>query len=192
MLPPIFFLDVTNHNITMSSAFNNEQSGGDPKVSFEKIQSLLKAKDDTSRFVGLALLKAVLDEGRLAEDPIALRALWECISPKFLDRLLRAGRNEKFSQEEAKDMVDLAVAVLHIFTILLPEEVRKDSRLTKRTAPLVNTLLKRLIPASLVQYILLTSLAPPKPQISSSRRWYLSSASQKVLSNISESRTSLH
>lgn len=122
---------------------DNASYAVDPTVSFEKIQSLLKAKDDTSRFVGLALLKAVLDNGRLVEDPEALRTLWECISPKFLDRLLRAGRNEKFSQSEAKDMVDLAVAVLHTFTILLPEESRKDNTLTKRTAPLVNALLKR-------------------------------------------------
>ena len=129
----------------MEEGSETQTSGAGPIVSFEKIQSLLKAKDDTSRFVGLALLKSVLENGQLVEDSTAVRTLWECISPKFLDRLLRAGRNEKFSQSEAKDMVDLAVAVLHTFTTLLPEEVRKDSRLTKRTAPLVNALLKRLV-----------------------------------------------
>lgn len=174
----------------MSSASYNEPAGVDPTVSFEKIQSLLKAKDDTSRFVGLALLKSVLDERHLVQDPTALSTLWKCISPKFLDRLLRAGRNEKVSQAEAKDMIDLAVAVLHTFTTLLPEEVRKDNRLIKRTAPLVNALLNRSVQIPFQRSIKLNFLVLLKPPISFSRYWYPSSASQKVLSNISRLRTS--
>jgi hypothetical protein len=115
----------------------------DPTATLEKMQALLKAKDDTSRFVGLALLKTVLDNGRLAEDSERLRTLWESLSPKFLDRLLRARQNEKVSKAEAEDMVDLAVAVLHTFTILLPEESRKDKRLTRRIPPLVKALMQR-------------------------------------------------
>jgi hypothetical protein len=115
----------------------------DPAVTFEKMQELLRAKDDTSRFVGLALLKTILDNGQLIQDPARLELLWESLSPKFLDRLLRAQQNEKISKAEAKDMVDLAVSVLHTFTMLLPEDARKNKRLTGRTAPLVKALIAR-------------------------------------------------
>lgn len=115
----------------------------DPVATFEKMQELLKAKDDTSRFVGLALLKTVLDNGQLINDPQRLRILWDALSPKFLDRLLRAHQNEKVSRTDSKDMVDLAVAVLHTFSILLPEEARREKRLTGRTAPLVKALIQR-------------------------------------------------
>ena len=115
----------------------------DSSATFQKMQDLLKAKDDTSRFVGLALLKTVLDNGELVQHPEQLRVLWEALSPNFLDRLLRAQRSEKASKAEAKDMVDLAVAVLHTFTILLPEDSRKEGRLTGRTEPLVNALVQR-------------------------------------------------
>jgi len=69
--------------------------------------------------------------------------LWEALSPKFLDRLLRAHSNEKVDKSEAKDMVDLAVAVLHTFSILLPEESLKEKRLFGRTAPLLKALVER-------------------------------------------------
>ncbi|XMA20187.1 hypothetical protein WAI453_012978 [Rhynchosporium graminicola] len=114
----------------------------DPVATFDKMQELLKAKDDTSRFVGLALLKTVLDNGQLISDPQRLRVIWEAISPKFLDRLLRAHQNEKVSKADSKDMVDLAVAVLHTFSTLLPEESQKDKRLTGRIAPLLKSLIQ--------------------------------------------------
>lgn len=135
----------TDRTATMEENSSVNAPSVEPQVSVEKVHTLLKTKDDTSRFVGLALLKAILDNGGLRDDPDALHLLWESISPKFLDRLLRAGQNEKVSKEEARDMVDLAVAVLHTFTILLPEEAWKGNRLTRRTAPLVNAFLKRYV-----------------------------------------------
>ncbi|CZR66813.1 uncharacterized protein PAC_16714 [Phialocephala subalpina] len=117
-----------------------DEGASGPAATLQKMQDLLRAKDDTSRFVGLALLKSVLENGHLAQDSKELRDLWEALSPKFLDRLLRARQNEKLSQTDSKDMVDLAVAVLHTFTILLPEDCRRDKRLTGRTAPLVKAL----------------------------------------------------
>lgn len=111
----------------------------------QKMQDLLKAKDDTSRFVGLALLKSILDNGQLAQNSQALRDLWESISPKFLDKLLKARQNEKLDQANSKDMVDLAVAVLHTFSILLPEDCRNDKRLTGRTVPLIKALIRRFV-----------------------------------------------
>jgi len=121
----------------------NPNAGLDPSATFQKIQDLLKARDDTSRFVGLALLKTVLDNGQSLDDSERLRVLWESLSPKFLDRLLRAQQNEKVNEVEARNMVDLAVAILHTFTILLPEDSRNEKRLTGRTAPVVKALLNR-------------------------------------------------
>lgn len=116
----------------------------DNAAGLEQIKGLLKAKDDTSRFVGLALLKSVLDtQAQLREDEAIVSSLWESISPKFLARLLRASKNEKTTNEEAKNMVDIAVGVLHIFVILLPEETREDRRFVDRIGGLVNSLIER-------------------------------------------------
>ena len=116
----------------------------DNAAGLEQIKGLLKAKDDTSRFVGLALLKSVLDtQAQLREDTVLVSSLWESISPKFLARLLRASKNEKTTNEEAKNMVDIAIGVLHIFGILLPEDSRQDRRFTDRIGGLVNCLVER-------------------------------------------------
>jgi hypothetical protein len=116
---------------------------GDSPATFAKMKELLEAKDDTSRFVGLALLKSVLDNGQIAQDPGSLRILWESLSPKFLDRLLRAQPSDKVTKSEAQNMVDLAAAVLHTFAVLLPEDCRKESKLVGRTPPLVKALVER-------------------------------------------------
>ncbi|KAF7889039.1 hypothetical protein EAF00_009339 [Botryotinia globosa] len=123
---------------------NSEPTGlSSPGATFEKMKDLLKAKNDTSRFVGLALLKSVLDnEQQLVKNTERLQILWESISSKFLDRLLRAQFSEKIEKAQAKDMVDLAVAVLHTFSILLPEGVRRGPQLTGRTGPLVKALIQ--------------------------------------------------
>lgn len=123
---------------TASPAMGNSAAG------LEQIKGLLKAKDDTSRFVGLALLKSVLDtQAQLREDAALVNSLWEAISPKFLDRLLRATRKDHITRDEAKNMVDIAVGVLHTFAILLPEECRDDKRLAGRIDALVNCLVQR-------------------------------------------------
>ncbi|KAH7412871.1 Neurochondrin-domain-containing protein [Cadophora sp. MPI-SDFR-AT-0126] len=126
----------------MTSINQREEVLNDSVATFEKLQGLLKAKDDTSRFVGLALLKTILDNGQLIDDPPKLRVLWDALSTKFLDRLLRAHQNEKVSKSDSKDMVDLAVAVLHTFSILLPEESRREKILTGRIAPLIEALIQ--------------------------------------------------
>ena len=110
---------------------------------FETMHNLLQAKDDTSRFVGLALLKSVLDNWQHTQNPERLQLLWEAVPPKFLDRLLRARRNEKINKEEAQNMVDLAAAVLHTFVILLPEASRQGKRIVGRMESLVKALLER-------------------------------------------------
>lgn len=134
-------MDRSSSQVQIASA--DAASLNDAEATFERIRSLLKAKDDTAKFVGLALLKTILDNGELARDSERLGLLWESISPKFLDRLLRARPNENISSEEARNMVDLAVAVLHTFAVLLPEKSRIDKRLIGRTATLVKALTHR-------------------------------------------------
>jgi hypothetical protein len=106
-----------------------------------KIQSLLRAKDDTKRFVGLALLKSVLDNPSLQQDDQTIQSLWASLSPVFLDRLLRTG--SKASTKNAKEMLDLAVSILHTFAVLLPDASKTDAKFLDRIPGLVNAVLYR-------------------------------------------------
>lgn len=128
-----------------SSQANHGQDDSQPQnvaVTVEKIRELLKTKNDTSRFVGLALLKSVLDNSQqLREDEAAITTLWQSVSPKFLDRLLRSGSKQSSSSQDTKDMIDIAVAVLHTFSVLLPDEAKKDSSLVGRIRVLVPVVL---------------------------------------------------
>jgi hypothetical protein len=120
----------------------NPQSATSQPTDINKIQSLLKAKDDTQRFVGLALLKSLLDSSeQLRQDEQTVQGLWSSLSPKFLDRLLRTGL--KPSTRNSKEMLDLAVSVLHIFSILLPSQAKSDAKLINRIPLLVNAVLYR-------------------------------------------------
>ncbi|KAJ4391340.1 hypothetical protein N0V93_004957 [Gnomoniopsis smithogilvyi] len=130
-------MDIDPPDVVQDSKLNE---GENETVTIQKIQELLKTKNDTSRFVGLALLKSVLDNSQqLREDESSITGLWQSISPKFLDRLLRSG--SKQSSKDAKDMIDIAVAVLHTFATLLPEHVRKDSSIVDRIPALVSVVL---------------------------------------------------
>lgn len=112
--------------------------------SITKIEQFLKAKDDTSRFVGLALLKSTLDtSAELRDDREVVLLLWSSIPPKFLDRLLRTGAKPGAKQKNAKDMLDLAVAVIYTFVLLLPEDTRSDTGLLGRIPLLVEAVLQR-------------------------------------------------
>ncbi|KAH7160043.1 Neurochondrin-domain-containing protein [Dactylonectria estremocensis] len=126
------------------STFNTEPQGNalqpTSPADLAKLQTLLGAKDDTQRFVGLALLKSVLDSSaELREDEHTVGKLWETLSPKFLDRLLRTG--SKQSNKNSKEMLDLAVSVLHTFAILLPERAGSDPRFLNRIPGLVSAVL---------------------------------------------------
>ncbi|RDA84266.1 hypothetical protein CP532_1980 [Ophiocordyceps camponoti-leonardi (nom. inval.)] len=126
------------------------------------IQNLLQARDDTQRFVGLALLKSVLDNSRqLREDEAAVQSLWASLSVKFVDRLLRTGSSP--SNENAKDMLDLAVSVLHKFAALLPESSRADAKFTGRIPGLVCSVLYSSVETTnLTLQILHTLVSSPK------------------------------
>lgn len=51
--------------------------------------TMLRRKDDTSRFVGLAILSSLLNH---IQDPGVLSRCLDSLDPRFLDRLLRAGK----------------------------------------------------------------------------------------------------
>jgi hypothetical protein len=96
----------------------NSSDAGTPEV--QKIHQLLAAKDDTSRFVGLVLLKTTLDNHASDLKQEEVRGLWDSISPRFLDRLIRTGsRPGSEHRKQAGDMLDVAVAVIYTFTKLL-------------------------------------------------------------------------
>lgn len=91
--------------------------------SMDKAVELLQAKADTSRFVGLALLKSLLDNhAELRNNKDVVTRCWKAVPKSFLDRLLKAKPNEKRPEEEAQNMIGLAVAVIHAFMTLLPHE----------------------------------------------------------------------
>ncbi|KAL0931678.1 DUF1941 family protein [Colletotrichum truncatum] len=112
-------------------------------ASLDQIHTMLNAKDDTSRFVGLALLKSVLDNSEeLRNNADIVSGLWESISPKFLDRLVKTGSSTQSVQKDARNMLDLAVSVIHTFTSLLPDQAKREKRLVGRLPLLVSGLLQ--------------------------------------------------
>lgn len=119
-----------------------------PSKSLDKALLLLQAPDDTSRFVGLALLKSILDNHKsLREDGLTVHKCWTAIPVKFLDRLLKARPNAKRSEEEAQSMVALAAAIIHAFVTLLPSPMLKDANLMGRVDGLLAALSFRYISA---------------------------------------------
>lgn len=110
------------------------------ELNLEKIRKLLRAKDDTQKFVGLALLKTILDNSsEVRDDGPTIRSLWASIPPRFLDRLLRTGSSSKGSRE----MLELAISILHTFSILLPEDAKGTDIMIGRIPGLVNAILLR-------------------------------------------------
>jgi hypothetical protein len=124
-----------------------DRSAAQEAATVKKIQTLLAAKDDTSRFVGLALLKPMLDNSPgLQADQAAIVDLWQGVSPRFLDRLLRTGvssgsrdggDDQGQGTKHGADMLDIVISVLHAFLLLLPEETRKESRMVERIPKLL-------------------------------------------------------
>lgn len=113
----------------------------DPSKALDQTLTLLKAKDDTSRFVGLALVKSILDNKvDFQKDAVIVERCWTAIPAKFIDRLLKAGANENKNKEESLSMVELAVAVLHAFIILLPVDLLNTEKFVDRVGGLVDAL----------------------------------------------------
>ncbi|KAI3336654.1 DUF1941-domain-containing protein [Xylariaceae sp. AK1471] len=107
----------------------------------QKVHQLLAAKDDTSRFVGLLLLKTTLDNHASDLQHEQIAALWDSISPRFLDRLIHTGSRPASEQrKQSGDTLDVAVAVIYTFTKLLNDCALKES-FYARIPNLVNAIL---------------------------------------------------
>ncbi|PHH85335.1 hypothetical protein CDD83_580 [Cordyceps sp. RAO-2017] len=142
------------------------RSGSDPGASspsgdgitIDKILDLLKSKDDTERYVGLAMLKSVLDNSpEIRQDAEAVRFLWKGLPASFLDRLLQTGSDP--SNEDSKESLDLAVSVLHAFAALLPQNMAALPKFTNRIPCLVDAVLSSSEETSTLILHLLHSLA---------------------------------
>ncbi|SPO01059.1 uncharacterized protein DNG_03806 [Cephalotrichum gorgonifer] len=127
---------------------HQEESTGNPQpppsISLSQIQALLKTKDDTSRFTGLALLKSVLDNSEgIRQDEETVVQLWSSISPKFLDRLIKTGSKTRCesSKKDTKEMLNLAVSVIHTFTRLLPDSSKREEALVRKVPSLTRAIL---------------------------------------------------
>ena len=143
-------------------------AGNAPPKGLGKALEFLKAKDDTSRFVGLALMKPLLEaelgqRGSTEEKGTGalIEQCWRAIPVKFLDRLLKAKPDGKKTKEEADSMVGLAVAVLHTF-LMFVEAPEKDDRFVGRL-PLLMSALRSTPPGTTTQIMqILGTLAPTK------------------------------
>ena len=121
-----------------------------------EVLKFLRAKDDTSRFVGLALLKPMLEQEldrqrsmKEGDTRAVVEQCWDAIPVKFLDRLLKAQPDGKRTKEEAESMVTLAVAVLHAFLMIGNISV-EDDRFVGRV-PLLMSALRSADPTTTTQ-----------------------------------------
>lgn len=106
----------------------------------QNIRVSLKQKNDTSRFVGLTMLRSFLDSpSELKNDEQVLLSLWDAISPRFLDRLIKS----KGGKDDGQPTLDLGVSVIRKFSTLLPETAKKDRRMVERIPVLVDAVLHR-------------------------------------------------
>ena len=106
----------------------------------QHILPLLSAKDDTSRFVALSLLRSWLDTEDIARHPAAISASWNAIPKTFLSRLLKTRRSETVNEDDARNMNHLAVAIIYTFTNLLPSDEVDSNDFVALCEPLINSL----------------------------------------------------
>lgn len=126
----------------MASENSSQPTGQatDIEASLAKVKPLLKSKNDTQRFVGLALLKSLLDNTpEIRNDEAVIQDLWSHISPKFLTRLLRTGTHR--SNPDAKEILDIGIAILYTFSVLLAEADTATAAFTERMHLLVDAAL---------------------------------------------------
>ncbi|KAF2400928.1 DUF1941-domain-containing protein [Trichodelitschia bisporula] len=104
------------------------------EAALDQIVPLLKARDDTSRFVGLSLLRSLLDsDEQLRTNPQTVSSCWDAVPGTFLHRLLKS----KGMGEKEAGMRHLAAAIIHIFTNLLPTEKVQEEKMIKFVSPLI-------------------------------------------------------
>ena len=85
--------------------------------------NLLNGEDDTTRLSGLTLLRFTLDGyASIREDPDVIGKCWAAIPSNFLDRLFQTQAQALKHDEQATATFGLAVAVVHAFIALIPQD----------------------------------------------------------------------
>lgn len=107
----------------------------------DQVFDLLATKDDTSLFVGLSLLRSYLDSRPdVQKDTGKLLEAWNAIQKSFLRRLLRTRPSKTVGEEDARSMNNLAVAIVHSFVNLLPQEELGSQDISSLVLPLAQAI----------------------------------------------------
>ena len=131
------------------SGQSKDDQSKDPSKALDQVLALLRSRNDTNRFVGLALLKSILDKKvDFQTDAETVRRCWAAVPASFLDGLLRASLVKKRSKEESQHMAELAIAVLHAFIVLLPDYIKNDSKCLDRLGGIAGALAWRYLIAT--------------------------------------------
>ncbi|KAI5817090.1 Neurochondrin-domain-containing protein [Pyronema omphalodes] len=144
----------SNNDAGSSSAANKEQPIKEDITS--QCLSLLSRKDDTSRLVGLAALHSIIN--RVSNPAEILDQCTKVLSPNFLDRLLGTGASSTQSVTQAKDMVELAINILNVFALTLPN-ANENQFLVNRAPKLIEVIpsCSDLTIATILQILLICS-----------------------------------
>jgi hypothetical protein len=122
-------------------AANIDASRENTGSALTQVITLLKAKDDTSRFVGLSLLQSLLDSQKdLREDPQVILQSWRAIPKSFLLRLLETAPSKKIGVDDVRNMKQLAVAVIHSYANMLSAEELGSKAMAEACGPLILSL----------------------------------------------------
>ncbi|KAF1981124.1 DUF1941-domain-containing protein [Aulographum hederae CBS 113979] len=125
----------------ISSETESRTISNDDSAQVDKVLSVLKVKNDTSRFVGLALLRSLLDSNEeLRNDPDTISRCWQAIPESFLKRLLLSRQIDKRNEGEAQSMIQLAIAIIRNFAALLPASETSSAKWTTLCSPLMESL----------------------------------------------------
>lgn len=104
--------------------------------------TLLSSKDDTSRLMGLAMLKSILNNQIIIqENSEILKECWDAISAKFLDQLLKPATRKEQDEDSSRNTIELAVAIVHAFLVLLPDYVKSSKKAIGRISGLIGALI---------------------------------------------------
>jgi hypothetical protein len=112
------------------------------EAAIQKIESLLREKNDTSRFVGLALLKPILEKPEVQQNEETVIRLWDFLPATFLKRILRQGVAADRQDAESASFASIAISLVHAFIVILPESKQTDVKFVALIPLLVESLVK--------------------------------------------------
>ena len=127
----------------------NLDTAQDPIERLDQTLGYFQDSDDTSKLVGLGILRSIVYNKReLREDIKVIDRCWAAISTRFLDRLLRASDYKGESVVDRDYLLGLAVATIYNFAFLLPEASRDDEKFAGRINGLLAALKIRYVDIS--------------------------------------------